>query len=309
MNNTLYENEYFERIDCPVCGSNKLKIRNSVNFSELKQKKSMELSSIGVTAATKITVDVCDECEFVFVNPRIKSEYQHLLYNEHKTINPEKVTIRNGVLPADMRRRRVSAALSVLQLVPELNNNEAPVVFDYGCGFGHALTLADSMGMNTYGVDLDESRVKFCGENGLKVTSVGDFHNKYGDIKADAIFLLSTLEHIVNLNEVFEFIESLSKNGTVLVLDGFTPKTIDVEQKAKKYVDAHFIEHINFFKIGTLDRMMKRYSYQPMKRNIAKQITSYKDIVKLAGSYVMSNSFNGSLLNHRKFFTRVYTYS
>ncbi len=308
MNDPLTENRFFTRINCPVCNSDKLKVRNKVKYNELKQKGSMELESLGISGKTIITVNICSNCKFVFVNPRIKSEYQHLLYNKHKKINLEKVTIRNGILPPDMRRRRVSAAFDVLQIVPELVKRERPVVFDYGCGFGHVLTLANVMGMETYGVDLDDIRVDYCQKNGLKVTSVDEFKYKHIDVKADVIFLLSTLEHIVNLNEVFTYIEDICKPGTILILDGFTPKTIDLEKRTGKYIDAHFIEHINYFNIKTLDVLLKKYNFNPGKRYIAKQVRCLFDIFKLALSFIISNSFSGKLQNKRKFFTRVYIY-
>ena len=77
-------NHRFERIACPVCGSGDQRLVISVLYGELKQKKGLDYSAVGIRSDTRLYVKECIECGFVFVNPRIKKEYEDIVYNECK---------------------------------------------------------------------------------------------------------------------------------------------------------------------------------------------------------------------------------
>ena len=77
-------NDKFETINCPVCGSNNQKFFFDIRYGKLKQKRSLDYSFLGITKETRLYVKQCIQCKFVFVNPRVKPQYESLIYNESK---------------------------------------------------------------------------------------------------------------------------------------------------------------------------------------------------------------------------------
>lgn len=74
----------FHFISCPICNFSKLGLYLEITYGQLKQKPSLDYSPIGVGKDTVLTVRRCKSCNFFFVNPRVKPEYEPLIYNECK---------------------------------------------------------------------------------------------------------------------------------------------------------------------------------------------------------------------------------
>ena len=73
----------------------------------------------------------------------------------------------------------------------------------------------------------------------------------------------------------------MSKKDTILYLNGIHVRLIDIEKKRGLFVKAHFIEHINYFYIKTLDLYLSKFGYYPIKnRSYSKNISTNKHIIK-----------------------------
>jgi SAM-dependent methyltransferase len=169
----------------------------------------------------------------------------------------------------------IEALLETLSYVDLDNVNLS--LFDYGCGFGYSISLARELGIDAFGVDIDRERLSVCESLGLKVSEPGEFSVKYNDVKADIILCQNNLEHLVDLPGTMEYLKARSKPGTVLYINGLTPEVINIEKRRGKFVNAHFVEHINFFPIRTLDRFMARYGFRPQKYTLSMQIRTIQD--------------------------------
>jgi 2-polyprenyl-3-methyl-5-hydroxy-6-metoxy-1,4-benzoquinol methylase len=262
-------NERFELIPCPVCSNQQLKLFMEVTYGDLKQKKSLDYSSIGITADTKLFVKRCKQCGFVFVNPRIKPEYQHMVYNECKKkmyeLKPYLLSVGTIQHSVTARKGKLSHIKPLLATLSHINlEDENLTLFDYGCGFGYSMSLARELGLNVYGVDIDRERLSICEALGLQVADPSEFDSKYPDIKADIVLCQNNIEHIVDLPATMDFLKKKSKTGTILYVDGPTPRIISIEKKKGEFVKAHFVEHINFFPVKTLDYFMARYGFRPL---------------------------------------------
>ena len=126
-------------------------------------------------------------------------------------------------------------------------------LFDFGSGFGNTMRLGREFGMDVYGVDIDEVRLKICEKLGLNVTKPDDFDDKFPFIKADIITFQNCIEHVVDLPHVMNFLREKSNENCVLWVNGLTPRRISMEKKKGVFDKAHFLEHINYFPIKTVD--------------------------------------------------------
>ncbi|UCC95518.1 MAG: methyltransferase domain-containing protein [Candidatus Omnitrophota bacterium] len=284
----LNSNRYFEYINCPICGNHRLSMHFSVPYGRLKQKKSLDYSLLGIDKETIIKVDKCNRCKFVFVNPRIKKEYEGLLYNESKyNLYKEnrKFELNTSENIQFTRQRRLKYLNILLRVLNIAGRDQSLNLFDYGCGFGHTLSLADSFGINGMGVEIDTFRLDYCKNLGLKVFSVEEFKKKSMDQKFDIIICQSVVEHIIDLKDFLSFIDMISKEKTILYINGVSPHLIKLENKKGLFVKAHFLEHANYFYETTLDSFMGKIGFRPFPKKVVlvngKKLLIPSSLVKL----------------------------
>ena len=282
-------NDKFELIDCPVCEKNSHKPYFSVPYGDLKQKSSLDYSSLGVCRETVLYVKKCRWCDFIFVNPRVKPEFASLIYNESK----KNMYINNPSLKepwtAEYKaKNRVSTINSFRQLLAILNrqNGNCNLKFlDYGTGFGKSMSLAEHFGIESYGIDVDRERLGACEKMNLKVSTPEKFDAKYPGIKVDMILMQNCIEHLIDLPAAMSFIAEHSNTGALVWINGLLPRIISIEKKKKKFVNAHFIEHVNYFSIKTLDYMFFKYGFKPVNTifssSTARIVTNFNDLKSL----------------------------
>jgi len=268
----LKDNTCFESVACPVCGSTALSLYYRVPFGRLKQKPSLDYSCLGVDRETQITVSKCEKCRFVFTNPRVKAEYQDKIYNESKAklyrrCDSEPGDRGHGVAPWTPQKRALylPPLLKALSLV---DRNGPLGLLDYGCGFGNTMCLARGLGMNVAGVDVDEHRLAMCRELGLPVCHPDDFRQTFPHATYDIVMCQSVIEHLIDLRAFLAFLDSISREGTVLYVNGVAPELIKREEKKGQFVKAHFMEHVNYFRGPTLDAYLAQASFRPHPRRV-----------------------------------------
>ncbi len=263
--------EYFEYIPCPVCNGEQLEEFFKIAFGRLKQKRSLDYSCLGIHQGSILKVSRCKGCKFVFVNPRVRREYEHLVYNQSKQnmyLNKGRYTV-GTVENRDFARQRKLKYFSIFpKMLNYVNPSDSLRLLDIGCGFGHILSLAGELGIESIGVDIDEFRLDYCRQLGLKVFSPSEFKTCYEGESFDLIVCQSVIEHVIDLNEFLSFIDSISKEKSILYLNGVTPYLIRKENRRGMFVKAHFVEHVNYFYNSTLDFFMSRAGFKPASHEI-----------------------------------------
>lgn len=286
-------NERFELIPCPVCGSQSNRLFFKIRYGDLERKKSLDYSALGITENTVLFVKKCSKCLFVFVNPRIKPKFEHIVYNDCKKnmyMNKKWLKkIDSKEFTAEALKRKMVRVRPLLAALSYLNLDNPLTLFDYGCGLGHSMSLARELGIDSYGVDISKEVLSICDSLGLKAADPVDFDKKYPDIRADIILFQDTIEHIVDLPATMDYLRQKCKKDTVLYVNAITPRLISFEKKRKHFVKAHFVEHLNFFTIKTLDHLMGRYGFSPLPRVRISNVSKFKDIIMLFGGFVLYN--------------------
>lgn len=302
-------NDRFEIIPCPVCGSHDCRLLLTVKYGDLKQKRSLDYSCLGITNDTKLFVKRCIKCGFVFVNPRIKPEFERIVYNECKKklyeMKPHLLEIGKRDNIAEARKRKFRYIRPLLEALSQVTLDKDLILFDYGCGFGYSMSLAREFGLKVFGVDIDKERLSACETLGLQVADPLDFDSKFPNVKADIILLQNNIEHIVDLSATMNYLIKKSNIGAILYVNGLTPRIISIEKRKGQFVKAHFIEHINFFPIRTLDRFMATYHFIPISMKRISMVQTFRDAFRLLGGYTLSNMFG---TNFSGYFNRMYRY-
>jgi 2-polyprenyl-3-methyl-5-hydroxy-6-metoxy-1,4-benzoquinol methylase len=272
----------FESINCPVCGSDDF--REVVKLMP-KQflREWMDYVDLGVVRCDQSTpfyYQKCLDCGFVFTNPRLKLEFQEILYNNFKRGRENEL----GWADVDMSWVFDGSDLSLLhqtffkwaaseyllvglsffsdRFSKQKNENKRRItLLDYGPGMGHLLDLCKVFGVEAKGIEIDDKRIAYCSSKGLDVMRPEDVP----DEKFDIIISTSVLEHIYDLNNYFEFVRShLSQDG-VFIFNGLTPAVIYKEVHTGNFRDASPLHHVNMFTSPSLKKIAKKYGLHPVR--------------------------------------------
>ena len=92
-----------------------------------------------------------------------------------------------------MRRSRLGRWYRNYLLYPALCRQVRGRVLDVGCGIGDMLRYRE----NTVGVDINQSTVEFCKQQGLNARLMTPDELPFGDAEFDGVMLDNVLEHLV----------------------------------------------------------------------------------------------------------------
>ena len=264
----------------------------------------MDYSILGISNDTALSVKRCLDCGFVFVNPRLKPEFGLRVYNECKQRMYERKSYLTSIGTKEnlleTRKRKLSYIGLLLETLSHVSlEKEDLTLFDYGCGFGYSMSLALELGIKAFGVDIDEERLTVCRRLGLNVATPAQFDQEFPKVRADIVLLQSNIEHVLDLQGTMRYLEEKSNDHAVLYVNGLTPKIIKIEKRRNTFVKAHFVEHVNYFPIKTLDFFMAKHDFYPVSLNPGGLAGWMRYVSRLLRAYVASSQGT---------FARIYRY-
>lgn len=123
----------------------------------MKQKKSLDYTRLGITGDTLFKVKKCLNCGFLFVNPRIQKQFEDLIYNESKkTMYSQDFQRSDGAQQRNERKRKFAHLSPLLQTCAYVGIGQNVLkLFDFGCGYGYNMELAQMLKIEAYGVDIE----------------------------------------------------------------------------------------------------------------------------------------------------------
>ena len=197
----------------------------------------------------------CPSCGFFYRQPGIKPERLGELYE-----NKRYKKFLTGHY-SDERIRRYELVMKAFD--PLFEDGAGRRIFDFGCGAGLFLDLADGRGFEPYGVDLSESSVE---EARSKPSGRNAYFGTPRDVPEiaaggfDVITLWSVLAHLPCPVEDFQLIRSLlAPNGALLVL---TVNANSLKLKAERdHWNGFTPNHLKFFSPTTLPLLLKRAGF------------------------------------------------
>jgi SAM-dependent methyltransferase len=116
---------------------------------------------------------------------------------------------------------QMSKAIILRDLVElGLEPSERLDFLDYGCGGGHFVRAATSLGVKAVGIDLDEEDARFGSTHGLRI-ELGDYRDldaRFGNAQFDIILMMHVLEHVPRPKECLKVLASRLKPGGALII-------------------------------------------------------------------------------------------
>ncbi|MDH5366846.1 MAG: class I SAM-dependent methyltransferase, partial [Cyclobacteriaceae bacterium] len=230
----------YEKIEhCPVCSSSDFTNEIICNDHTVTNEK--------------FAIVKCDNCQFLFTNPRpdvntLEKYYDSDLYISH---NSKGNTVVNRIYKfarfftlrkkEKLIKRKVSADLTLL---------------DYGCGTGHFISYCSKKGWNVSGVEPNNNARTIA--NGITKNNVVESIEKLNNKSTYQIITLwHVLEHVPDLNILIKKLtEKLDKKGSLIIAVP-NPNSLDAKIYKQYWAGYDVPRHLYHFTQDSIKQLMK----------------------------------------------------
>jgi 2-polyprenyl-3-methyl-5-hydroxy-6-metoxy-1,4-benzoquinol methylase len=226
-----------QHIDCPSCNQNSFTKQHIVKQWQIVQ---------------------CTNCNFVYTNPRLTNEAIKNLYELNYFNNSQYGYTNYNDNP---HLKQNNFAKWILESLPYMPSNIKPKALDIGCAAGFAFPVFEKNKIIVDGVELDSNYVQQLRSKGYTIYDKPLLQNKF-DEQYDIVTLFDVVEHLINLDEHFKFLNKLITPSGIMVV--VTPDYASTQRKVfgKRWFQFKPMEHINYFTIDSLTTIAKRNGFE-----------------------------------------------
>ena len=205
---------------------------------------------------------MCNECGFIFINPRYSNEELKLKYKYIEELGS--VKYRNAHTPPTKLDIRANRIYSLISNYFNIDHHERSKILDYGGASGYNL-IPFIEKFKCYIVDYEKWDLP------KGITYIGnDLHDLRKDNKFDIILLQHTLEHVpepkIFLNELSEFISDRGLIYVEVPLGSF--------REWKSITEP--VTHVNFFSEESLFKCLKYCGLDTIHLNTSYQWVTHE---------------------------------
>lgn len=238
-----------EAINCPLCHANHFREKYEIDSWKIVE---------------------CEECHFIYVNPRLEKNELLRLYNENYFDN-EQVGYLHYRESRELRKKNFSKWVE--DAMPFIRKEKNLNALDIGCAAGYCLEVFSERGWKPFGVELNSDYAAGLLRDGYKVYNAPlldiSFEEKY-----HVITLFDVVEHLADLRKHFDKLNSIvAENGAIIII---TPDYNSLQRKlfGKKWFQFKPIEHINYFSLDSITRLATEAGFKIMAHKKAGQFSN-----------------------------------
>ncbi len=218
---------------CPICKCEKVKILHTVNA---------------------INIVRCKECEMVFADTPNQIISKKNIYDNN--------TFQHYVIsePASVR----AYYNSILNKIEKFFNTKKVKILDFGCGQGLFLREAKLNGFIGVGCDFSPYSQLAKEAFGLDIVTKNIFDTDFKPEEFDVIITHATHEHIADLFEVTEKLNSLLKKGGLFIISGVPNFNTYPIKFFGNFTRNMPPGHVNFFEKKTIKNLYNKLNIHPI---------------------------------------------
>jgi 2-polyprenyl-3-methyl-5-hydroxy-6-metoxy-1,4-benzoquinol methylase len=242
--------------NCQICnGNNFLRITKTKDYSTSKE---------------EFIIVKCQDCEFLFTNPRVKEEKIGEYYKSDKYISH--TNSNKGLFNFLYQTVRKYAIKTKTKLL--LNSIGTKKHLDVGCGTGEFLNACNVKNIECIGIEPSEiARNNAIKNYNLDIRSETNL-NQFNIDEFDSVSMWHVLEHVYDLNKTIKHLNRIIRNNGVLIIAVPNHKSLDAK-KYKNYWAAWDVPiHVNHFSPTTITNLMSKYNFT-LKNKIGMKFDSF----------------------------------
>lgn len=273
-----------KKIDqCPICGS-KLYHKVLICKDYLVSGKDFEITA-------------CDECGFLFTNPRPEDDKLNDYYQSEDYISHSES--KKGLINRLYLLARNFTLKNKLKIIKKYS--EGNRLLDIGCGTGSFISVCKSAGYKVLGIEPNKNAREYGIKNyGIEIKTVEDFI-RLDENSIDIITLWHVLEHVSDFRLYFKkFKEILSTHGTLFIALP-NPDSKDAQIYHKFWAAYDVPRHLYHFRQTDIKNVATQFGFYlkatiPMKLD-AYYISMLSEKYKYGKNNIIKALFNGMKSN------------
>jgi SAM-dependent methyltransferase len=250
------KNFHYSIVPCEVCDGNSFTIVRRYQDG-------------GNNTLLPSSVTACNDCGFMMQNPRFSSsfydQYYATLYplqraksdrnNQIQYVeNSSGATTDSGYDNQYMRAKNLhSYVINTLKY----NLDTDAKILDVGCGSGGFVQYFNDNGYLCLGNDPDVSAVSYAATRGIQIDCIPAEIQDYPENYFDFVFILGSLEHCKDPNEVLRKCFLSTKKGGLILIEGRTHPI----SHSTKYLN---FNHHRFFRHRHMEAILHKHGFAPM---------------------------------------------
>lgn len=273
----INNNNFFEKIICPICNSKDYKIikkrKIKLEYNNFEKKINFFNSSSNHKLSQQLVE--CINCKLIYVNPRISS----ILINQSYSYNQDKKFILQN------NERIESFKVNLNRVVNAINfKNKKFSILDVGSAGGAFLQSINSSLIECDGLEPNKWLVnqakKSYGEINIYSTTLQYFEKKK---KYELITYWDVFEHLTDINNEIFYIKKFLKKDCYLILN--IPDYGSMYRKILKFNWPFFLDvHLYYFNKRTIELFMTNNQFELVK------VVKHIQILKLG--YILERVIN-----------------
>lgn len=238
-------------IACPMCRSDKPSLLLDEKINDLSRGFDYLTESGG-----HFQINKCGSCDFVYSSPIFSEETTNQLYNS--------ANIGSCVAPSSEQGIAINSARYIARLM-KYSGIRAGKLLDIGCGCGQVLQAATEAGLEAYGVDPSRDAVQCANGAGFQATHGMYTADMFPEASFDLISIIHVIDHVLDPQELLQTAHRHLRPGGAIILATHNIQSLLAKLMGKHFV-AYNVQHITYYTPQTLNKMLIRTGFSPIKR-------------------------------------------
>ncbi len=211
----------------------------------------------------------CKSCSMIYVNKVLNNEWLYKYYNEG--IDAEKS------ISKIFKKEKRNQLVYLWKNLNALADKDATLkVLDYGAGWGDFLLVAKCIGVEVFGLELDQRKIDFAKRNGIPC---GEFAFIEKNAPYDIFMCNQVLEHLDKPKEALKNLRSLLIEGAIgyISVPNFPIEIVKdqirlIKQGKLPSKDFDPLGHLNYFDVHSFRKILAETGFEEIKRPKTKSI-------------------------------------
>lgn len=247
-------NDFLEKINCPGCDLSEYTILRKAQYKNVKNYE--DLIKIYKSSADELLLDQlckCNNCELVYLNPRIKSDIIFQSYTDNLD--------QQHISQDEQRYKTFSKSLNKIIRRNNIKNYENKKFLDIGSASGVFLKVLKSFNFIEEGYEPSKWMTEYGKKNYFVNINNGSIDDVRLENKYNFISFWDVLEHVTNLKETINKINLLAAKDCILIINVPAIDTLACKILKKKW--PFFLNvHLYYFTEKTLRNLFEKKNFR-----------------------------------------------